>query len=294
MYIHRWAGLLHCAGVPSCVVQMEPFDVYWDANPEVYRGIVYTLAGVNPQLEDTLIIPEVLWGARLPEALSIVQRRLCLFQNPIWATPEYKNDSPETIVPSRFLYNHVTREHGASVPGIVSPYLDPHPWRPTAKQANRVLLLSRRNKHYKSLSDAIQAGGFPLTEVEHPVTQEELFRRLESAEYYVHSVYPEGFPMIALEAMRSGTIVVGTTGGGGNEFMFHQQTAMVVQDPRAGCYGDPAIFVDGIVDALNTLRSDPDLRSRLWTNAHSWSLQYTAERTTKQLNQLLETLMTNV
>ena len=93
--------------------------------------------------------------------------------------------------------------------------------------------------------------------------------------------------MAIAEAMRAGTIPVGTTGGGGNEFFWNRETGMVVQDPATGGYG-ASEFISGIMDALRTLREDANLRNKIWLQARAWSLRYTAEATTQELKEIFK------
>ncbi len=131
------------------------------------------------------------------------------------------------------------------------------------------------------------ADGFTVDYVTEPLSQRELAAHFADCEFYVHLVRPEGLPMIALEAMLSGTIVVGTTGGGGNEFMFDGQTAMVVSDPEAGHYSEEEFLV-GILGKLRELRDHPELRSRIWNRAHEWSKRYNAQVTIDQLKKVFK------
>ena len=84
-----------------------------------------------------------------------------------------------------------------------------------------------------------------------------------------------------------GTIVVGTTGGGGNEFLWTGETGMVVADPEAGRYS-PDDFLNGIMDAMRTLRGDAGMRSKIWQQAAAWAKRYTPEATTAELLEALK------
>lgn len=285
--IHRLVQLLNEAGKPAKVIRARPFDVFWDANPipESMTGGLKDLVGGG-----TLVVPEVLWPP-----MHFDGRKIIFVQNYIWLSQDsspFANGAAEVLVCSRFLANHMKRLYHANVIGKVTPFLDPGVWLspndlPYGKDSNRVLVMARRNKYWPKLVYALEAEGFPLEIVEKPVTQHELAEKLSHCEFYAHLTAPEGFPMACLEAMRAGTIVVGTTGGGGNEFMFNGETAAVVNDPATGGYGAED-FVRGIMIKLIHLREDAELRNKLWILAHTWSQRYTAAATTKELLEIFK------
>ncbi len=138
------------------------------------------------------------------------------------------------------------------------------------------------------LNNAIVSAGFHTYLCRSDITQRDIRALLNHREFYIHHVEPEGFPMAALEAMRCGVIPVGTTGGGGNEFMFNDETALTCAGPIIGHYSDPTVFVDMVVKRLERLRGDDDLRSRMWQKGVNWSLRYNAAATTEQLAKALE------
>lgn len=280
-FIHRLVHLLNEAGRPARVLlPRAPAPVWWDIHPIPAEETAVR----NQRLEagDTVFVPEGMWHFGLwPEG----PRYIVFLQNYIWLNLEhFKSHPTEVLVCSRFLYNWCTRELGLTPLGIVRPYLNPLLWRPTPKQSNRTLILARRDSAMAHmLAMAAEANGFPIDFVDEPLTQWELFEHLAEAEYYVHGVEPEGFPMICLEAMRSGTIVVGTTGGGGNEFMHNDETALVTPGPLLGRYDNPGQFVDRVMERLRRLRDDAALREKLWKQAYDWSQRYTPGATTLEL-----------
>lgn len=280
-FIHRCVQLLNQAGREALVVQTEPYEVWWDANP-IPPSMVTTLDKA-PRHCDVLVVPEVLYP---PSGAIAAERTICFVQNRAYLPEAYRDPKPETMVVSRYLYNWMKRVHGVAS-SRVTPFLDDGLWLDPneighSKDANCVLVIARRNSYHEKLAAALEGAGFPYDYVTAPLDQRELAKFLARCEFYVHLAHPEGFPMACLEAMRAGTIVVGTTGGGGNEFMFHNETALCVMDPEVGRYG-PDNFIAGIVEQLVRLHGDADLRSKLWTQAKNWSLRYTAQATTGQL-----------
>lgn len=291
-FIHRLARLCVQQGRPAQVWQTEPFEVWWDAEgpfPDV-QGLVRSQSEVG----DVVVAPEVLLPALDVTGLRADGVRVIVFiQNHQWASKnrvDYHN--VEIVTCSRYLDNWCRRVLEIKPVGMLSPYASA-PWRTSPKTKDKTLVMARRNPELAGMMRAkLEASDFPICFLEADVTQEELAGILDSCEFYVHLTHPEGIPWAVAEAMQSGTITAGTTGGGGNEFMFHRETAMVVQDPQNGQYGDgldggQGEFTDRILAELLALRADDALRSRMWQNARNWVLgRYTRERTENQLKAL--------
>ena len=275
-FIHQLAALADKPGRPSIVFQMQPFSCWWMAKPIDERLIHSGSLEFRP--DDIIICPEVLWG----QAKALSPKKICFVQNHIWI--EKLEAGTPVLVPSRYLANYVKRVWNCNVIGKVTPFLDEGVW-PTVRQQerDRVLLMARRNDYHPAMKSALEAAGFTVDYVTEPLTQRQLAEHLSHAEFYVHLTHPEGFPLACLEAMRSGTIVVGTTGGGGVELMHAGETAVVVQAPSSVTYTEPAEFISRIMEQMQILRADANLRSRLWQQAYQWSLRYTAEATMKEL-----------
>lgn len=283
--LFKMAETLNMIGHTAKVVLAHHFHPYWFAySPPIDLATSESaVAGEN----DIVVIPEVLWP-RPPRIYMLPGVRKVMFlQNYVWLDRSvYLQNPGETIVCSRFLWNYAKRELKANVMGKFTPFLEEGVWSPTPKTKDRVLVFGRRNNYHLSMVAALEGEGFTVDYVEFPISQREISERLGKCEYYVHLVHPEGFPMACLEAMRSGVIVVGTTGGGGNEFMHHRETAYVVQDPENGHYGDPAEFIRRIMEGMRELRADDGFRSRLWTQAYEWSLRYNLDSAKSELKEI--------
>jgi len=273
-FIHRLAHMLNDLGVASFVHQVEPFDVWWDAHPVPSQAI----ASEPPRSSDTVIVPEVMWP--LP---AVYARQILFIQNRQWLVKELDYQDSEVLVCSRYLANWVERTYRVKPLGKITPFLDDDVWNPTPKQSNRTLVIARRNPYHAQMRDLLEASGFPVEYVTEALTQRQMAAKLADCEFYIHLNHPEGFPMACLEAMRMGTIVVGTTGQGGNEFMFHRETALVVQDPETGRYPVQE-YLSAILEQMVLLRGDADLRSKMWQQAYAWSQRYTAEATRAELS----------
>lgn len=140
---------------------------------------------------------------------------------------------------------------------------------PKDRVKNKILAMSRKNPDdLKYIVRAMQKSSFEFKVVD-GLSQDELIKEYQSADIFLATGYPEGFGLPPLEAMACGCVVVGFTGGGGNEFMHNNQTALIAED------GD----VTGVVEKLKLLESNKalleSLRQRGLANAHNYSLEVT-------------------
>lgn len=282
-FIHRLAKLTEELGHYSYIRQTEPFLVNWDANPQ-YQGRVSS--GDEVEHADWTIVPEVLWDKPFINR----EHSICFMQNYIWLNKEYFHDHPGPMITcSRFMSNYAKDVLGVTPLGELTPFLDEDVWKSDAP-SERVLIMARRSGIAFRLRDVLEKDGFPVTVIDYDISQRELAKWLSMSGFYIHLPSPEGFPMAALEAMRSGTSVIGTTGGGGNEFMFHKQTAYVVQDPELSLDKSQDNYVERLRQGANWTRSNALGRIKMVANAYEWSLRYPAEATKKQLAIILEKL----
>jgi len=278
--IHRIVGLLNQMGIESYVWTPKPFEVTWDAHP---IDPAFVKNSIQPGRDDIVVVPEVNW----PSTDMNGARLIIFVQNYIWINQEaFRNNPADVLVCSRFLANRMQRLFDAKIIGKITPFLDDDVWFPSPKQTNRTLIFARRNNYHAKMRDLLESDGFPVEYITESLTQRQIAEKLSQCEFYIHLTHPEGFPMACLEAMRSGTIVVGTTGGGGNEFMQNGETAVCVQDPDNGGYGNPDEFLRRIMEQMVALRNNPGDRSRIWTQAHAWSMRYNAEATKADLKQI--------
>lgn len=287
-FIHRLAGLAETLGHESWIAQTEPFDVWWDAHP-YRRGVVRLTQSGIPD-DAVAIIPEGLWHTHRVPALDKF-KAVCFMQNHIWLNKEFFRQYPGPLVTcSRFMSNYARDVLGVKPIGKLTPYLDDDVWRADVPDKKSVLIMGRRSSVGARLRDELLADGYQVTYIDQPLTQRDLAVRLRQHQYYTHLPYPEGFPMAALEAMRSCVAVVGTTGGGGNEFMFHKQTAYVTPDPDAGLYNDDGEYVRRIHAGLNWLEDNPGERAQMVTRAYGWSMHYNVLATRHELSELIANL----
>lgn len=280
-FLGRLAGML----VPdACVAQTESFGVWWDAHPE--KQAPTFSRNLEPKDGDALVVPEVLFDAFRNPFLFPHSRKIMFLQSETWLDKRFDLRGIEAWTCSRYLCNYLKRVHGISSRKI-TPFVDDDVWHSVEKHDRQVLVMARRNAYYEDMIHRLEQENWPFVAIDKPISQRELAGYLAESDYYVHLTHPEGFPELCLEATRSKAVVVGTTGGGGVEFMFDKQTAWVIQDPHSGHYDDGAVFVDRVMAGLNYLQSDLARKEKIRTQAFDWSLRYTEEQTRKELLEAL-------
>lgn len=92
--------------------------------------------------------------------------------------------------------------------------------------------------------------------------------------------YPESFPMPPLEAMASGSVPIGTSGGAGKEYMKHGYNSLVTKD------GD----WEELAEAIQRVFYDEKLFLKLRENAIQTAKQYTQENQKQELIQAFKYL----
>jgi len=279
-FLARLAGML-----PDAVVaQTDPFLVDWDAHPE--KQARTTLGPLEPTSKDVIVVPEFLWDAFRNPSLFPLTRKVMFLQSETWLDKRFDLHGVEAWTCSRYLCNYLKRVHGIPSKKI-TPFVDDDVWHTVPKRDRQVLVMARRNPYYEDMLERLGQAGWPYIAIHKPISQRELSDYLAESDYYVHLTHPEGFPELCLEAMRSKTVVVGTTGGGGVEFEFDMQTAKVIQDPRSGHYEDNGEFVNRVMNGLEFLQGDLARKEKIRNQGYDWSLRYTEEQTKKELLEAL-------
>lgn len=92
------------------------------------------------------------------------------------------------------------------------------------------------------------------------------------------SICKESFGMVALEAMRCGTPVVGSRRPGFEELVVHGETGFLVEDPTD---------VPALAEAILKVLRDPDLARRMGEAGYRRSLEYVPERAVRSLKAIV-------
>ncbi len=145
---------------------------------------------------------------------------------------------------------------------------------PDKRIKGRILALSRKNpEQIKKIMRATEVLGFEFRVVD-GLTEEELIKEYQQADIFLATGYPEGFSLPPLEAMNCGCVVVGYSGGGGDEYMIDNITALVAKN------GD----YDDVVKKLEKLLVNSALKERIREAGLFKSKQYSLENTKRMLN----------
>ncbi|BDZ74640.1 hypothetical protein GCM10025856_23590 [Methylophaga marina] len=146
---------------------------------------------------------------------------------------------------------------------------------------NRVLAMSRKNPaDLEQLKKLLSTADIELHVVD-GLSQSELVLEYQSAEIFVTLGYPEGFSLPPLEAMACGCVVIGFTGGGANEFMINEHTALVSKD------GD----CESVYKNIIRIQKDYGLKERLRRNGLEMASNYDLKNTKKQLSEYYEMII---
>ncbi|WP_288356590.1 glycosyltransferase family 4 protein [uncultured Cycloclasticus sp.] len=153
--------------------------------------------------------------------------------------------------------------------------------KPELRLKGRVLALSRKNpEHINNIIQASKGLGFEFRVVD-GLTEEELIYEYQQADVFLATGYPEGFGLPQLEAMLCGCVVIGFSGGGGDEYMINNLTALVSPD------GDCA----DVVSNLKVLENDEDLKEMIRENGYEKASLYTLENMKRMLKDFYVKLM---
>lgn len=141
------------------------------------------------------------------------------------------------------------------------------------REENRLLAMPRKNKKdLDEIINKIAKKGWNIVLAD-GLSEDKLIEEYQKADVFLATGYPEGFGLPPIEAMACGCAVVGFTGRGANEFMVHEQTALVAED------GD----TDTAAALLDRLYDDLQLREVLRKNGQEVAQRYNKQVTLRQL-----------
>lgn len=140
---------------------------------------------------------------------------------------------------------------------------------PSKRISGRILAMSRKNpQDLEKIIQLMQTAPYEIKVVDR-LTQEELINEYQKADIFLATGYPEGFSLPPIEAMACGCVVVGFTGGGGNEFMIDNQTALVADD------GDCNAIANKLLYLLDNESLKETIRQQGYLNSQNYSLDNT-------------------
>ena len=150
---------------------------------------------------------------------------------------------------------------------------------PEKRIEGRVLVLSR--KHPEHIQDIIFESrelNFNFHIVD-GLTESELINEYQQADIFLATGYPEGFSLPQLEAMNCGCVVIGFSGGGGDEYMIDNVTSLVSTD------GDCA----DVVKRLQILEKNKVFKEEIRQGGYEKASEYTLENTKRMLSEFYST-----
>ncbi|WP_185964357.1 glycosyltransferase family 4 protein [Aliikangiella marina] len=148
------------------------------------------------------------------------------------------------------------------------------------REPNRVMCMPRKNRDDIETIKSIvsrQCSNVTFVDVD-GVPEAEIALAYRKSDILLSTGYPEGLPLPPLEAMCSGSVVVGFAGRGGRQYMIDGKTALVAED------GDCISAAEALVKVLN----DRDLKELLRKNAQNEMQQYTLKAMQQRVGQFFK------
>jgi len=144
---------------------------------------------------------------------------------------------------------------------------------PEKRVVGRILALSRKKpEHIKEIMQAAKGLSFNFHVVD-GLTESELIGEYQKADIFLSTGYPEGFSLPPLEAMSCGCVIVGFTGGGADEYMEDNITALVAKD------GD----CEGVIRKLKLIEKNTNLKEAIRSKGFEKATEYTLENSKTML-----------
>lgn len=109
------------------------------------------------------------------------------------------------------------------------------------------------------------------------VSDEEKFQLLRASDVYVSAATHEGFGIVFLEAMDAGLPIVAPNEGGQNDFLEHEHHALLIDSSQS----------EIIANAIDRLRTDPELRQRMSQANTETVKDFYIDRTTQTFENVL-------
>jgi glycosyltransferase involved in cell wall biosynthesis len=152
---------------------------------------------------------------------------------------------------------------------------------PVKRISGRILTLSRKHpEEIQKIIDLASHLDFHFQVVD-GLSEDELIEEYQQAEIFLATGYPEGLPLPQLEAMNCGCVVVGFTGGGGDEYMLQHETAFVADD------GD----CQGVLEQLTLIQNEPVLKEKVREQGFNKAAMYSYDNTRNMLKDFYQGIL---
>jgi len=234
-YLH--AEVLTKNKIPAFVVHSSDwFKCNW-FNSNAYTVSFFKMLRYFSKKQDLLVIPEI-WIKDV-KLFTDIKNIIIFVQNygflDIKSAIKYKK-KVKFITCGQFITNKLKDDLNIDSKIIYTPVGKMFMPNKMIRNKKRIMYLAR-----KHINDALYIKNkifneFPEYEfigVKKIPKREDLVKEYQKSNIFLALSYPEGFPFPPIEAMACGCLVVGYTGGGGNEFMVDNETAFVAKDGNA-------------------------------------------------------------
>jgi hypothetical protein len=267
-------------GVDARLVHTTPnFEVTWHG---ISVPIVYAKPALTLNRRDVLVVPEGLTAVmralthapstKIVNALSWAYILMALKDGERWQDHGFA----QAITPNQYVKDYV--EWCMQIPCTHLPVdidLQRYRAQPSPKTALSVAYLSRKSDCGAKLERIARDHSGVLSRTHwYPIddmTEQAYAQTLGLAQIYLATGTGEGLNVSVLEAMASGCLVIGYTGGGGREYMRGEgeaQNCILVPE------GDYFALGVALEQALQALEQDPDCFAPILNNANTVANRY--------------------
>jgi glycosyltransferase involved in cell wall biosynthesis len=283
--IYQHCDILNKRGYEAYPVHLGDFIVDWFPHKTKAIGVDEAIAGMRET--DILICPEITPAAAAPFPCK---RKIIFVQN--WALvsiatgpdKKYEDFGFDAILTcSNYISKYMETRSDLPCYRVING-IDLEKFYPdTNKRMERkVLYLNRRNvadaREAIEMLDPALRQRLNIVELENRYSQDEMAEFYRESDIFISIGYPEGFALPPLEAMASGSAVIGFTGGGGLEHMVDGETALVVPDGAS----------NALSDALSCILTDMELKEKIRKGGLEKAASFSMKRMEDELMDFVE------
>ena len=178
----------------------------------------------------------------------------------------------------------------APIGPLVSPYIDTNMFYPNEIPSilSKLQLLVLTRKDGRKKWEEVESHLLPQVKERLGITflddstEEQFAKTLRNSNIFFTHSYPEGLGLPALEAMASKTLVIGYSGGGGNDFMVSGEN----------CYNSPTGDARGVAEVLSLITNPSFNPSQILERGYATALsKYSKDNTLDQLKVAIDALL---
>lgn len=235
------------------------------------------------EARDLCIEDDIIIGYEDPGVLKNFRSRkkVCYIQGEVFFRRDLSYDDF-----TLWFSSYWNRKKVGKVGNFVSPFVDPDvfPFKHKDFDVNtfRVLVQERKGgkAKWRELTKYLTSIARDMVEVKilPNVSEEEFSKFLRESHFFFAHSYPEGLGLPVLEAMSTGTLVFGFSGGGGTDFMVNSKNCFYSKDDN---------FKEATTGLLQLLIQEERERNLMLAEARQTVKNYSRELTKLQLNNAL-------